>query len=494
MNSDRYDDEFLESIKFKKILAIEDYSLNQDGIIYKIVLREYENFINIKYNKYELDLNLNDFNSQTHSHYTSIEQCFNYLSSKFSENNAYINSIFNKKYLLLSIYSQKINQDIDLKLLYKEEASNSSFSELINNYNELVSYFQKLKETKKNNLNYSELYKNPKNIEFSSDIIKNSFASYSYEDSFIIFTSHDNIFQIVYATKDKSLISYDINNKREIFKKTKAHNNFITNFKYIFDGIYYKDIIMSVSKKDNNIKIWNANKWELISDIFNVNQKNFLYSACFLKDNDNISILTSNGKNLQQNQMHENFENIKIYDLKGNLIKEIEETNDCTYFINIYYDNNLNKNFIVTGNFNYVKSYDFDNNRLYHKYFENNNGIHPSVIINKIGEKIKLIESCEDGYIRIWGFHSGDFIRKINTENKNLYGMCLWNENYIFVGCKDQSIKIIELKNGLLIKNLKGHNGRIISFKKRNQKNNKEYLFSQGLDGVIKLWINKNNN
>ena len=147
---------------------------------------------------------------------------------------------------------------------------------------------------------------------------------------------------------------------------------------------------MSVSKKDNNIKIWNANKWELISDIFNVNQKNFLYSACFLKDNDNISILTSNGKNLQQNQMHENFENIKIYDLKGNLIKEIEETNDCAYFINIYYDNNLNKNFIVTGNFNYVKSYDFDNNRLYHKYFENNNGIHPSVIINKIGEKIKL--------------------------------------------------------------------------------------------------------
>ena len=80
-------------------------------------------------------------------------------------------------------------------------------------------------------------------------------------------------------------------------------------------------------------------------------------------------------------------------------------------------------------------------------------------------------------------------IRKINTENKNLYGICLWNENYIFVGCKDQSIKIIELKNGLLIASLKGHNGRIISFKKLIQ-TNKEYLFSQGLDGSIKLWIN----
>ena len=493
MNTNKYGDEILENSKFKKIKTIEDYSFNQDGIIYKIVLKEYANFINIKYNKYELNLNLNDFNIQTFSHFISIEECFNFLSSKFSENNAYIKSILNKKYLLLSIYDKKINQDIDLKLLYQEEIPNSSLSELINNYNLLLSDFQKLKEemyeNKTKNLNNEEIYKNPKNIDFSIDIVKNSFASYSYEDSFIVFKSLDDILQLVYATKEKSIISYDINNRRNIFSQSKAHKHFITNFKYIFDEAEHKDIIMSVSKKDNNIKIWNANDWKLIRDISNVNQNNFLYSACFLKDNNNIFILTSNGKNLQSNQMNESFENIKVFNLEGKLIKEIEETNDCTYFIDIYFDNNLNKNFIVTGNFNYVKSYDFNNNRLYHKYNENNNGIHPSVIINKIGEKIKLIESCEDGNIRIWGFHSGDLIRKINTENKNLYGICLWNENYIFVGCKDQSIKIIELKNGLLIASLKGHNGRIISFKKLIQ-TNKEYLFSQGLDGSIKLWIN----
>ena len=141
---------------------------------------------------------------------------------------------------------------------------------------------------------------------------------------------------------------------------------------------------------------------------------------------------------------------MKIYNFQGELVEEINDWDDCTYFIDVYYDNILEKNFILTGNYNYVKFYDYDNNKLYHKYHENNNGIHPSVIINKFGEKIKLIESCEDGYIRIWNFHSCELIRKINTENNNLYGICLWSKNYIFVGCKDQSIKLIELKNGLL--------------------------------------------
>ena len=495
MNNNK--EEILDNENFRKIISIEDYSFQQDGIIYKIVLKEYENFINIKYNKYELNLNLNDFNSQTYSHFTTIKECFNYLSDKFENNNMSIKSILNSKYLILSYYDHKTNKDINLKLSYKEEGANSAISELVDNYNTLLSGYQKLKkeinEIKKySSKNNKEIFNSPKNIKFSSDLVKNSFAGYSYEDSFIVFKSYDDIFQLVYSTKEKSIISYDLNNKRNIFSQARAHKNFITNFKYIYDEINNRDIVMSVSKKDNNIKIWNANNWEIITDISKVNQNNFLYSACFLKNDNDINIITTNGKNLQSNQVYENFENMKLYNLEGQLIKEINDTNDCTYFVDIYYDNNLSKNFIVTGNYNYVKAYDFDNNNnnLYHKYFENNNGIHPSLVINKIGEKIKLIESCEDGNIRIWGFHSGDLIRKINTENNNLYGICLWNENYIFVGCKDQNIKIIELKNGLLIKNLKGHNARIISFKKIVFSQNKEYLISQGLDGTIKLWIN----
>ena len=494
-NNNKNEEKLLDINQLSKIISIEDYPIQQDGIIYKLVIKEYENIINIKYNKYELDLNLNDFNSITKNGYRTIKDIFIYLSLLFQNHNVAIKSILESNYFVISYYDQEANKDIDLKLIYNEKNSSSAFSELINNYNSILSGYQSLKDEidqiKKINSIKNELaYNTPKNMQFSSDIAKDSFAGYSYEDSFIVFKSVDNILQLVYATKEKSIISYDLDSKRNIAKKFKAHKNFITNFKFIYDRENNKDIVMSISKKDNNIKIWNANSWELLTDIPNANQNNFLYSACFLQCDNNINIITSNGKNLQALQSNENFENMKLFNLKGELIFEIEDTNDCTYFVDIYYDNNLCKNFIVTGNFNYVKSYDFDSKSLYHKYFENNNGIHPSVIINKIGEKIKLIESCEDGNIRIWGFHSGELIRKIKTENNNLYGICLWNENYIFVGCKDQSIKLIELKNGLLIKNLKGHKGRIISFKKIIKLDNSEYLFSQGLDGTIKLWVN----
>ena len=491
------DEELLENEKMRKINSLEDFSIQQDGIIYKIVLKELEDIINIKNNKYELDLNLNDFNSKTKKDFTSLNDCYKFLVSQFQDNNITIKMLLNTKYLIFSYYDQETNQDIDFKLIYEEKNEESSLSELAKNYNVLYSAYQNLKEEveelKKNSLSKKELLKASKNITFSSDVINNSFAGYSYEDSFIVFKSIDDITQLVYVTKEKTIISYDLEKKRNIASRFKAHKNFITNFKYIFDEENNKDVVISLSKKDNNIKIWNANSWEMISEIINVNKNNFLYSACFLQNDNDIFIITSNGKNLQSYQTNEIFENMKLYNLKGEFIKEINDTNDSTYFIDSYYDDNLAKIFIVTGNYNYVKSYDFDNNKLYHKYFENNNGIHPSVIINKIGEKIKLIESCEDGNIRIWGFHSGQLIRKINTENNNLYGICLWNENFIFVGCKDQSIKLIELKNGLLIKNLKGHNGRIISFKKMVLQNNQECLLSQGLDGTIKLWTNSEN-
>ena len=419
----------------------------------------------------------------------ALNDCYKFLVSQFQDNNITIKMLLNTKYLIFSYYDQETNQDIDFKLIYEERNEESSLSELVKNYNELFSAYQNLKEEveelKKNSLSKKELLKASKNITFSSDVINNSFAGYSYEDSFIVFKSIDDITQLVYATKEKTIISYDLEKKINIASRFKAHKNFITNFKYIFDEENNKDVVISLSKKDNNIKIWNANSWEMISEIINVNKNNFLYSACFLQNDNDIFIITSNGKNLQSYQTNEIFENMKLYNLKAEFIKEINDTNDSTYFIDSYYDDNLSKIFIVTGNYNYVKSYDFDNNKLYHKYFENNNGIHPSVIINKIGEKIKLIESCEDGNIRIWGFHSCELIRKIKTENNNLYGICLWNENYIFVGCKDQSIKLIELKNGLLIKNLKGHKGRIISFKKIDCNFHSLFSFMARLDTLL---------
>ena len=51
-------------------------------------------------------------------------------------------------------------------------------------------------------------------------------------------------------------------------------------------------------------------------------------------------------------------------------IKEINISNDETYFVDIYYDKELFKNYIIAGNEGYIKPYDYTNNKINHKYFD----------------------------------------------------------------------------------------------------------------------------
>ena len=482
----------------ESILKISEYFFLQERSIYNLNLCQMKNNISIRYKKYEATLNLEQISSLTKAIFSSINEYYNFLSELFEEKKINIKEINVNNSIKLSLrinQSFASNEEIELELKYNENKSNSIMEELNDKYNNLSKSVKEdkmlLNSLKKEAKGIIQNNDNPKDIQYNNDVATDSFAGFSYEDSFTVFKSISDILELVYATKDKSINVYNLNNSKLLHKLFKAHNNYITNFRHYLDKISNRDIIMSMSKKDNNIKLWNANSWEQIKNIENVNKKDFLYSACFLNDNSTNYIITSNGCNRQYYMNIHNFEPMKLYDFNGEKIKELNETNDCTFFIDTYFDDKLSKNFIVTGNYNYIKAYDYDKGEIYKKYFENNNGIHPSVIIKKSEEKIKLIESCEDGIIRIWGFHSGKLLRKIKTDNNNLYGLCLWNDNYAFVGCKDQTIKLIELKNGILIKSYNNHKGRIISFKKIVEPSIGECLFSQGLDQKIKLWINK---
>ena len=44
----------------------------------------------------------------------------------------------------------------------------------------------------------------------------------------------------------------------------------------------------------------------------------------------------------------------------------------------------------------------------------------------------------------------------------------MWNDNYLYVAWDDNTIKLIELRNDLIINNLKGHNKQVITIKKIN--------------------------
>ena len=249
------------------------------------------------------------------------------------------------------------------------------------------------------------------------------------------------------------------------------------------------DLIMSISCIDNNIKILNANNFEFLVDIKKINAKGYLYSACFLNNNNTIFIISSNC---------DDSEPIKVFDLYGKKIKEINDSKDYIVgFIDVYYDNIVSKTYIITGNDGYIKSFDFNLNKIYHKYLSNNKKKYiDSIIINpsKVNknEIVKMIESCCDGNIRIWDFHSGNLLNKILVSNYLLKGLCLWNKDYLFVGCGDNQIKLIDLNNGKTINSLKGHNGYVLTLKKIFHPKYGEFLLSQGYDNNIIFWINKN--
>ena len=229
-----------------------------------------------------------------------------------------------------------------------------------------------------------------------------------------------------------------------------------------------------------------------MSDIKHINQKGSLFSACFYQmnnyDND-IYIITSND-NYSQSDC------IKIFDFNGNKIKDIKYSNDRTFFIDIFYDININNQYIVSATSIGVKSYDIEDNKLYHEYFDNcenefNYCDHNSIVFLNETNKVKMIESSDDGNIRIWDFHTAQLLNKIVVSDDKLYALCLWNKDYLFVGCDDNTLKLIDLRKNFVINNIR-EEGLIITIRKIDHIKYKDCLITQDWRNKIKIWTINN--
>ena len=183
-------------------------------------------------------------------------------------------------------------------------------------------------------------------------------------NAFCVFKAFDEMLYIVYTTRFKSIISFNIINDKKIKEIKNAHNNNINNFRHCSDQKNKIDLIISISSQDNNVKLWNFLNMELLYNFEEMNDSGSLKSACFINDNNQIYLVISNSNNFDK------VKPIKIFDLRGNQVKEINNSKDDTYFIDSFYDEKISKNFIITGNYYDVKSYDYNENNLYFKYFD----------------------------------------------------------------------------------------------------------------------------
>ena len=327
-------------------------------------------------------------------------------------------------------------------------------------------------------------YKTPNNIKLLSNVVNDSYAFWTTDNSFTVFKSINDIIYLIYANKNKSIIAFDLNEQKKIIELKNPHNEYIANFRHCLDTINKRDLIMSISSKDNNIKIWNVNNWECILKLTNVNNDGYLFSACFFNKKEEIFIISSNN-NIGIT------EPIKVFDLNGQKIKEINYSNKSISYIDTYYDINLFNYYIVTGNFCFSQSYDYMENKIYQKYKDNLEYDNSFIIIISIDIIVAFVISCSDGYIRIFNFHTGFLLNKIEISNTYLFEICPWDDNYLFIACEDKTIKIVDLKAGILFKSLTGHNNEVLTIKKIIHPKYGICLISQNWhESYIKLWIN----
>ena len=322
-------------------------------------------------------------------------------------------------------------------------------------------------------------------IEFMYNITKDSYNHWCYDNSFIVFKSIDNIIYLVYFNQNKSIICFNIEQNKKTCEIKNAHTEHISSFNHFYDIKNKKDIIMSISSFDNNIKLWDANKWECILNINNVNDIGSIYSACFLYDKkkENIYIVSSNYVLFYDSGP------IKIFDFNGTKLKEINDSKRDVCFIDTYYDKKSSINYIVSGNIDSVYSYDFVNNKIYNKYDDNDKQFHRNIIIKEYNKTVNLIESSDDGNIRIWNFHNSLLLNRIKVNDNPLNGICLWEKDYLFVGCRENKIKLVDLNSGKIVLILEGHNNNISTIKAINHPLHGKCLLSQGwLKDQIKIW------
>ena len=244
---------------------------------------------------------------------------------------------------------------------------------------------------------------------------------------------------------------------------------------------------MSLSYFDRNLKLWNFRDWQCLINIKDIlYSSGYLYSACIFNKHKDNYFAVSNYSDENINSVG----SIKVYNFKNRYFKEKKKINDSNYntlLIKAYINDN-NIYIIACGDKN-IRAYDYGKNLLYKKYEDNNMESKIfSFTIFQTEEKIKIISSCDDQYIRIWDFQSSEILKKIKINYAKLRGICLYNEKYLLVACGDKSIKLIEIENGFIIKSFNEHQEKVCTIKFRKLGNLGKCFISHGYDDHIILW------
>lgn len=319
----------------------------------------------------------------------------------------------------------------------------------------------------------------PKNLTFIKDISITASRASTTPGAFCAFKSFNKKSYIVWGSQTLSLDFYDLDENKVVKSIPLAHPGALYLCRHYPEEKNEIDYLIT-SAADKTVKIWNVQSYLCVVVIKNPHKFASVYSASILFDK-------NTNKNYIITSSHNDF--MKVHDFNGKFIRNFGVSTDNTYFIDIFFHPKNKVYYIINANSIDVKSYTFSDGELYRRYKAKPTGWHMSATVLQIQDKIILVESDGYGFIRLWGFDTGNLIKSISSGVFiNLRGICLWNENYLFAASNDQQIKLFDLYKGKAYKSYKEHIGIVCSLEKIENSQYGQCLLSHGSDGKIKIW------
>ena len=312
------------------------------------------------------------------------------------------------------------------------------------------------------------------------------------DKTFDVFKSLQNEYFLICSYsdnyKDYALLCIEITKQQIMYMKENAHSERIFTCNHFLDEFDKRDLIITGSF-DRTIKIWELkNGFKLLykkRPDYKFVENTYLLSECLLGYNNNIYLIASAYEinSSGYNMLYYNLLNLKKYTVLPN-------SQDNTNYLSTF--DKLDNPLIIAANCGNVKVYDFKQKKLIKNFSDNNKKINfLSSVIQTYRNKVCLISTSSDGFLRIWDYNNPSvMVYKIQSYLNNwLIGLELIDNRFLLAGCADGSIKEFDLLHDCVACTFPRNVDYDPLFTlKFIQINGKNYLFSHSHRGLIEMW------
>ena len=222
-------------------ITYQEFFLFKDNNIYKIIIEKYNDKISISSGNYYKNYVLNELSKLFKIDFFSLDNAYKYLIDLFEDFKVSINNKIKYKHILIN-FSLSNEKNIEINLEYEEMHQNNLIFDNIKKLKEeikILEFKNNFLEKKINSINQNNFSQNkaPTNIKLLYTIEEKGYADYGLDNSFAVFNSFNDVLYLVYSTKKKSMICYDIKNQTLLSEVKNCHLGYI-------QFIYYLKLIL----------------------------------------------------------------------------------------------------------------------------------------------------------------------------------------------------------------------------------------------------------